>query len=129
MTNFVINDFIKRHIFRSIERFDFYKNNPSVTTNDDEEMENIYDGPRLLEGCSEFDTHVSLNYPSIQTELENVTDIDAATYGLRTMVILQKIMRAGKDIIFSEGRNRFMFINDACTKATEDLSSTTQNES
>ena len=70
LTDFVINDFIKRHIFRSFKPYSFHKNNPSVTANDDEDMESIYDGPRLDEGCSEFDKFVSTNYPSIKTEME-----------------------------------------------------------
>ena len=100
LTNFVINDFIKRHIFSSFKSFSSHKNNPSVTADDDEEIESIYDGPRLPEGCSEFDKFVSTNYPLIKTEMENITNIDAATYGVCTMAILQKIMREGKDIIF-----------------------------
>ena len=56
-------------------------------------MDNIYDGTRFFKGCSEFDKHVLLHYPSIKTELDNVMDIDAAAYGVRTMLILQKIMR------------------------------------
>ena len=44
------------------------------------------------------------------------------------MLILQKIMQEGKDIICSEGQDCFSFINSAYIKATEKSSSTTQTE-
>ena len=72
-----------------------------------------YDGPRLVEGCIEFDKIIIQNFPSIRAEFDKVTNIDAEAFGVRTMVILQKIMREGKDIIYSEGQNRYLFINDA----------------
>ena len=61
--------------------------------------------------------------------METVSEADAQTYTLRTLLILQKIMQIGKEIIFYEGQNRFNFLNDAYLKATGKPSSTTRTVS
>ena len=80
LTDFVINDFLKRHIFRSYQSLKLHKKTPSVTAIIDNENER-YEGPKFSEGCEKFDAYVIHHYPSIKLESENVTQIDATVYG------------------------------------------------
>ena len=140
LTDFIINEYIKRHIFRSFESLSGDKNNPTVTnenkqphfdeeSTDDEEDVQIHIGPRFSLGCNQFDKHISINYPSIKVEIDATSNIDARKYGLRTTSLIQKILYAGRDIILYEGQKRFEFVNDAYIETTETLTSTTRTSS
>ena len=86
LTDLIINDFIKRHIFKSFQCVSTSKKTPSVTAKDNVETLDIesddedkifqrYDGPRFSKGCNVFDAIVSNHYRLIKTELDTVMPI------------------------------------------------------
>ena len=140
LTDLIINDFIKRQIFKSLQCISRNKRTPSVTVkgnvesldieNDDEDkILQSYDGPRFSKGCNAFDAILSIHYCLIKIELDTIMPIEASNYGLRTTLILQHIMQQGKKIIFDEGQNRFQAINDLYINATEGTSLATRSNS
>ena len=132
MADFIINDYIWRHVFHNFTQIAHENTLEDVTTaaifddtDDSNDINEKYNGPQFTFGCQNFDLHVTSNYPHIKKELETILSIDSSTWCTRATVILQRVIYREKDIITKHDNNRYSFIAEAYNHRIKNFKSTT----
>ena len=126
ITDIIIKDYIKRHLFHDIERENQKTRVSKIEKkvlggfdtdySDSGDESNItYEGPRFKKGCALFDKHVLSQHRDMEEERTKYKTEDAVAMNSSASLILQHVICKGIDIIKHQGCSRFDLINEAFT--------------